>query len=971
MGLHLKINHMPTPKFPELEEKMLATWEAEKLFEKTLEKTRGGEPFVFFEGPPTANGKPGVHHVISRAFKDAIPRYQTMRGRFVDRKGGWDTHGLPVELQVEKALGISGKPQIENLVTGDVRASIIEFNKKCKESVWEFLDEWIKLTRRMGYWVDQEGAYVTYKNEYIESVWSVLKAAHARGLVYQGHKVVPHCPRCGTALSSHEVAQGYKTVTDESVFVKFAVVGEEKTFFLGWTTTPWTLPGNVALAVGANVAYVRARVGDEIFILAEALVEKVLGDTPHEIISKIKGAELVGREYVPLFDYLAGEIKPEERANAFKVYAADFVTTTDGTGIVHTAVMYGEDDYQLGHTVGLPKLHTVGEDGKFLPFVTKWAGKFVKSETIEQEVIADLRARGLLLRSEKYEHEYPFCWRCATPLIYYAKDSWFIKMSELSGELQKRNATIHWVPEHIQAGRFGEWLKNVKDWAISRERYWGTPLPIWKCGACGDFDVLGSSAEITARGMTAPDDLHRPFVDEISYACEKCGGTKSRVAEVMDCWFDSGAMFVAQWGYQWGTDGAAKQQFESHYPADYISEAIDQTRGWFYTLVAVATLLELDAPFKNVVCISHILDGKGVKMSKSKGNIIDPWEIFRDYGADPLRFFMYSTSQPGDPKLFDKKAVDDVVKKVFLIMWNVVEFYKLYASTASEGVRTTNHPLDAWLEARLQKTVNDMTTALDAFELTDATREISAFITDLSTWYVRRSRARFKNGGADAAAAIANLKYALETVAKLLAPFTPMLADVLYRELAGVGADKTAAASVHLQDWPAAAEVDQTPLQEMEVVRALVTRALEERAKAGIPIRQILGTLWVPRSATNIEHLFDILKDEVNVEEVKIDDEELSLDTEITPALREKGMVRELVRHINSARKERGLKPGQVAVVHAAVEANAQGDALRAMVLHHAEELRAATVCTIEFVAALDDGSQVSVGDVKMHFVIV
>lgn len=947
---------MAAPKFPELEASMLAKWEEEKLFEKTLEKTRGGKPFVFFEGPPTANGKPGIHHVISRAFKDAIPRYQTMRGRFVDRKGGWDTHGLPVELQVEKALGISGKPQIENLVPGDVHASIIEFNKKCKESVWTYLDEWIKMTRRMGYWVDIDNAYVTYTNDYIESLWSVLKRVNERGLLYQGHKVVPHCPRCGTALSSHEVAQGYKTVTDESVYVKFKVIGEVNTYLMGWTTTPWTLPGNVALAVGEEISYVRAKVGDEFLILAEGLVEKVLAGLNPEIVQTMKGAELVGREYEPLFAFLAGEIKPEERANAFKVYAADFVTTTDGTGIVHTAVMYGEDDYQLGHKIGLPKLHTVGEDGKFLPFVTKWAGKFVKSDTVEQEVIADLRERGLLLRSEKYEHEYPFCWRCSTPLLYYAKDSWFIRMSELSGELQKRNEEIHWVPDHIRDGRFGEWLKNIKDWAISRERYWGTPLPIWKCESCGKFDVLGSSAEIAAKGMRAPDDLHRPFVDDISYACE-CGGTKSRVKEVADVWFDSGAMFVAQWGYKWGEGGEARAKFESHFPADYISEAIDQTRGWFYTLVAVATLLELEAPYKNVVCISHILDGKGVKMSKSKGNIIDPWEIFNEYGADPARFFMYWTSQPGDPKLFDKKSVDEIVKKVFLILWNVLEFYKLYAGNAAVE-HNTNHPLDAWLDARLQKTVNYVTEQLDAYALTNATRELAAFVTDLSTWYVRRSRGRFKSGGEDAAAAAAMLRHALITVAKLFAPFTPMIADALHREIAG--AEK----SVHLESWPESAEVNEAALSNMELVRELVTKALEQRAKTGIPIRQVLGKLTVPESAAALAPLFEILQEEVNVEAVEVG-AELALDTNLTPELREKGMVRELVRHINAARKEARLKPGQQATVKAAAP-----DALQQLIQIHAAALQQQTVSTFEF-GDVVDGTEIEVGEAKMKFTIV
>jgi isoleucyl-tRNA synthetase len=701
---------------------------------------------------------------------------------------------------------------------------------------------------------------------------------------------------------------------------------------------------------------VRTQVGDEIFIIAEALVEKVLGEGAH-IISKCTGADLVGQAYTPLFDYLANEMKSEERANAFKIYVADFVTTTDGTGIVHTAVMYGEDDYQLGHKIGLPKIHTVGEDGKFLSFVTKWTGKFVKSETIAKEIIADLADRELLLRAQPYEHEYPFCWRCSTPLLYYAKNSWFIRMSELSAELQARNQTIHWVPDHIRDGRFGEWLKNVKDWSLSRERYWGTPLPIWQCGACAQFDVLGSSAEIAAHGMVAPEDLHRPYVDEISYACACGAGQKTRVKEVADCWFDSGAMFVAQWGYQWGAEGEAKKNFESHYPADYISEAIDQTRGWFYTLVAVATALELPAPFKNVVCISHILDGKGVKMSKSKGNIVDPWEIFNEFGADPARFFMYATSQPGDPKLFDKKSVDEVVKKVFLILWNVLEFYKLYAGDGM-AERNTNHPLDAWLEARLQKSVNYVTEQLDAYELTNGARELMVLVTDVSTWYVRRSRNRFKNGGADAASAAAMLRHALITIAKLFAPFTPMLADALHREI--VGAEH----SVHLEDWPATNVINEAALEQMDLMRMLVTQALEQRAKSGIPIRQILGKLIVPHTAAALAPLFEILQEEINVEAVEVGDA-LTLDTKLTPELREKGMVRELIRHVNAARKDAGLNPGQHAI--ARIVASPE---VRTLLEKHQAELQHATVCTFECVEEID-GAEISVGESKVKFKII
>lgn len=944
---------MPAPKFPELEEKMLALWDKEKLFAKTLDKTKNGAPFVFFEGPPTANGKPGLHHVIARAFKDAVPRWQTMRGRRVDRRAGWDTHGLPVELQVEKALEISGKPQIESLVPGNARASIIKFNEECKKSVWTYLEDWKKLTRRMGYWLDLDAPYITYENKYIESLWSILKKVEERGLLYQGHKVVPHCPRCGTALSSHEVAQGYKKVTDDSVFLKFKVGGQANTFLLSWTTTPWTLPGNVALAVGEKIKYEKARVGTEIFIMSAELAVGLL-PADREILETIAGKDLVGWKYEPLFPFLADELPPAERAKAFQVYAADFVTTIDGTGIVHTAVMYGEDDYQLGMKVGLSAVHTVGEDGNFLALVKTWAGKFVKAPETEKEIIADLGARGLLLKVLSYEHDYPFCWRCDTPLLYYAKNSWFIKMSELSGELQKSNATINWVPAHIKEGRFGEWLRGVKDWAISRERYWGTPLPIWQCDKCKKYDVVISAAEIAAKSGAKLEDLHRPYVDDPTWACA-CGGTRARVKEVMDVWFDSGAMFVAQWGYKWGETGAVQKLFQEHFPADFISEGLDQTRGWFYTLLAVATLLELPAPYKNVICLGHILDAKGQKMSKSKDNVVDPQAMFFKYGADAVRWHLYSVSQAGEPKIFDEKGLDGVVKKVFLILWNVLEFYKMYtvavpaellsgtaeSSSAAHKAASENSasPLDLWITNRLNQLNTFVTKNLEEYELTNATRAIEEFITDLSTWYVRRSRDRFKAGGTEAAAAVVTLRAVLTQVAQMMAPFAPMLADAVYREVNG------AKESVHLSDWPAAGKVDDKVLQEMEMLRACVTQALEQRAKFGISVRQILGKLTVPKNLENLAPLFDILREEINVEEVVVG-AEMILDTTMTPALKEKGWAREMIRFINSARKEARLKAGQAAL--ASITCSPE---MRAAAEKYAAEIKHATVCDLDFVS--------------------
>lgn len=928
---------MAVPKFPELEVDMLARWDAEHLFEQTLKKTASGEPFVFFEGPPTANGKPGIHHALARAYKDVIPRYQTMRGRCVDRKAGWDTHGLPVELQVEKSLGISGKQQIENIVAGDARASVIAFNKQCKESVWAYLDEWQKFTRRLGYWVDMDHPYVTYENEYIESLWSVLARVHERGLLYRGHKVVPHCSRCGTALSSHEVALGYESTTEDSVVVRFKLLdASETTYVLCWTTTPWTLPGNVALAVGADVQYAHVRAGDAVYIVAEALVEKIFADIEHTVIKTELGASLVGRVYEPMFPFLALQFSQEQRARAFHIYASDFVTTKDGTGVVHTAVMYGEDDYQLGMREQLPAVHTVAEDGTFLPFVTLWAGKFVKS--VEQEIIADLRARGLLFSVTPYTHDYPFCWRCHTPLLYYAKNSWFIKMSTLADELQKRNEIVTWVPEHIRDGRFGEWLRGIKDWAISRERYWGTPLPVWECASCGAFEVFASREALRARGALTPEDLHRPYIDDVRITCA-CGGQMQRVKEVMDVWFDSGAMFVAQWGYQFGTDGTLRCAFETHFPADYIAEAIDQTRGWFYTLLAVATLLELPAPYKHVVCLGHILDAKGKKMSKSVGNVVDPWDIFNTHGSDALRFHLFSMNQAGDVKLFDPREVGDVVKKVFLPLWNVLEFYKLYASQhAPPEATASDDPLDRWMRARTSVAHACVTTSLDEYDVTSAARELSALVTDISTWYVRRSRERCKHGGADAAAVVATLRSTLRGAACLFAPFTPMFADALFRELEGAGN------SVHLQDWPSHEAYDENILREMDAVRVLVSQALEQRASAGIPVRQVLCELTVPAAAAHLERFFTIITEELNVERVAVGDV-MQLNTTITPELKAKGVVRNVVRHINAARKARRLTQGE----HTAFEVRCD-EATGEIIERERTVIEQATSCTITVV---------------------
>lgn len=940
-------------KFPELEEKWLAIWRERKIFEKSLAKPAPAGNFVFFEGPPTANGKPGIHHVLARAFKDIIPRYKTMRGFRVERKAGWDTQGLPVELQVEKDLGFKGKPDIE-------KYGVAEFNAKCKEDVWKYKADWEKLTERMGFWLDLEHPYITYENSYLESLWWIFKQVDKAGLLYQDYKVLPHCPRCGTALSSHEVAQGYESVKDQAVYVKFRLKSDPKTFILSWTTTPWTLPGNVALAVGEDVMYEKVKVKSEFIILARHRIKDVFQNDLPETVDKIRGGELVGLEYMPLF-----EIEPLQNEKSHRVYAADFVTTDEGTGVVHTAVMYGEDDFNLGTQEGLPKYHTVDESGKFTKDVPHWAGKFVKAKEVEQGIAEDLDQRGLLFKQETYTHDYPFCWRCSTPLLYYAKPSWFIKMSALRDELKAANEKINWYPEHIKRGRFGEWLDGVRDWAISRERYWGTPLPIWVCSSCEHRVVVESLAELAqlapnheSRITNHDFDMHRPFIDEVSWPCKKCGGkgAMKRVPEVADCWFDSGSMPFAQWGYPHAA--TSHSQLANSYPADYISEAIDQTRGWFYTLLAVATLLKKAGaikeipPYKNVICLGHINDKHGQKMSKSKGNTVDPWEVMNTWGVDALRFHFYTANQPGEPKNFDTADVDSVVKKTFLILMNVLTFYELYQDHA-EAPRVapkSNHVLDKWVLALLQQTVNQVTEHLDKYEITEAGRKLAEFVTELSTWYVRRSRDRFKAGGAEAGAARTTLGYALRQLAILFAPFTPFLAEEVY------GRVKGGLESVHLEEWPlkqsadarASGQAGQNQLTtdnkqllvDMVKARMIVEQALAERAKVGIKVRQPLRTLRAPVP----EELRGLVADEVNVMDVVMADV-VELDTVLDDELKAMGLVREFVRQVNDLRKTKGLTIKNKVVITIKASAKLQ----KAIVTQQDEVIRDVSAASLSF----------------------
>jgi len=1123
------------------EERVLEFWKQNKIFEKSLNQTEGGKEFVFYEGPPTANGEPGIHHLEARAFKDAVPRYKTMRGYHVRRKGGWDTHGLPVELQVEKKLGLNSKKAIEEY-------GIAKFNQECKESVWEYLDVWNRFTRRIGYWVDQDNPYVTYHNEYIESVWHIVKKVNERGLLYKDYKVVPWCPRCGTVLSSHELAQGYEDVKDLSVYAKFKIKGQDRTYILAWTTTPWTLPGNVALAVGEYIPYVKIEKDSEFLILAKDRLNII--DGGFKIVSQMKGKDLIGSEYEPLYPYLAeniAEVEKPKLAKAYKVYGADFVNTEDGTGIVHTAVMYGQDDFVLGTQTGLPKHHLVGLDGKFLAGTGIFEGRFVKDEEVAVDIIKDLAHRGLLFKKEKYEHSYPHCWRCKTALIYYARDSWYIRMSDpkIKKELIQENGKINWEPGYIKNGRFGEWLREIKDWAISRERYWGTPLPVWVCEACKKVELIGSiadlknkskksgnkyfvmrhgesegnleerikcnvededhltekgrqevldaipelknkkidliissdfirtreTAEIVKKELGISDsslifdakirefnvgtfdgktweeyyesrekkdwysyipksgesckdvkqrmteflygienkyksknillvmhegparmlcagikgwndvetsekleneiphfknakvvelpfvpiphnqyfelDLHRPYIDEISLVCD-CGGSLVRTKEVMDVWLDSGAMPFAEDHYPFEN----KKWVEGvGYPADYISEAIDQTRGWFYTLHAVGVLMGRGRAYKNVICLGHLMDASGKKMSKSLGNIVDPFVMIEKYGVDALRLWMYSVNQPGESKNFDEKTVALLQAQVFGLLYNVLAFYELYPMIElGTGRKKSNQVLDQWILARLDELTESMTHNLERYKLLEPVRELKEFVNDLSTWYLRRSRERIKEGDEDAKQ---TLYFVLKTLAMLMAPFAPFAAEDIWLRL------KTTSdpASVHLAKWPSPPRKFFTfgrpnVLSKMETVRNIVSLGLEARQRAGIKVRQPLGKLELVGEPLSSEYI-QIIKDELNIKNIhyalkmKIGITKVELDTSITSELKEEGNYRELLRGLQDIRKSKGLTPSDA--VNLVFETNEEG---KRLVQKFESDIKKAVLATqIEFQA--------------------
>jgi len=959
---------------PQVEEKILSLWRKNNAFERSVEARRGASRFILYEGPPTANGSPGIHHVLARVFKDVMPRYKAMKGYYTPRIAGWDTHGLPIELEVEKELGFSSKTDIE-------RFGIDKFNAECRKSVFRYLREWEAMTERIGFWIDLEHPYITMHNEYIETCWWAIKQMWDKGLVYQGYKVTPHCPRCGTSLSSHEVALGYKEDTeDPSVYVKFKLVkgslvdsnirdhqlvlqleglfSHKPAYFLAWTTTPWTLPGNTALAVAADAEYAVIEVDDGHLILASALVERVgLGN--RKVVAALKGSDLAGARYTPLFNphqygverrrpqtffdpdaavAIRKELQVQESKEdlTYRVIATDFVSMEEGTGIVHMAPAYGEVDYEamLYEEPSVDFVHPVDLQG-IITGTYPFSGKFVKDA--DPLVLEELKKKNLLFRSETIRHTYPFCWRCDTPLLYYAKQTWYIRTTAVKDALIAGNAKINWYPEHIKYGRFGDWLENNVDWAFSRERYWGTPLPIWRCESCGNYECVGTVKELENKpgssGFKQPLDLHRPFVDEVTFNCPKCGAKMRRVPEVIDCWFDSGAMPIAQYHYPFENKTMLD---DGRFPADYICEAVDQTRGWFYSLHAISTLLFERPCYNNVICLGLILDAQGEKMSKARGNVVEPWAVINKYGADALRWYCLTASPPGNVRRFSEDMLAEIVRRFLLTLWNVYSFFVTYANIdrfapESQAEPSYESELDRWITSELNQLIVDVDTALDAYNPTVAGRKIESFVNDLSNWYVRRSRRRFwkSENDADKLSAYTTLYECLVTLSKLLAPFTPFLAEELYQNLV-CSAFPDAPDSVHLTDFPVAdkSKIDEHLTADTQLAMKLSSLGRAARSQAGIKVRQPLAKVMVKvesgKDRESLKRLMPQVLEELNVKELELVDNVAELDkpglvasregaygvavpTEIPPELQAEGMAREIVHRLQIMRRSAGF----------------------------------------------------------------
>ena len=874
------------------EKEVLEFWKQNSIFEKSVKQSEGRPSFSFYDGPPTANGKPHIGHILTRVMKDIIPRYKTMKGYHVLRKAGWDTHGLPVELEVEKSLNMDGKQDIE-------KYGIEPFIQKCKESVWKYKGEWERMSERVGYWVDMEHPYITYDDNYIESEWWALKKIAEAGLLYKGHKIVPYCPRCGTALSSHEVAQGYKTVKEKSIFVKFKIKNSDG-YFLAWTTTPWTLPSNVALCMNPVEDYVKIKAEDgEIYVLAAALAPSLFEN--YEVLETKKGKDYEREEYIPLFDFYKGDKK------AFYVTCDSYVTLTDGSGVVHIAPAFGEDDANVGRNYGLPFVQMVDDRGKFTKETGDLEGIFVKDG--DKLVIDKLKEKGLLFKELMFEHSYPYCWRCDTPLLYYARSSWFIKMTEVRDRLLKNNATVNWMPPTIGTGRMGNFLENVIDWGVSRERYWGTPLPIWICQDCGEMHVVGSKAELKElAGIDGDIELHKPYLDPITFKCPKCGGTMKRTPEVMDCWYDSGSMPFAQWHYPFEN----KDIFDSQFPADFISEAVDQTRGWFYTLLAVSTLIFDRAPFKNCIVLGHVNDKNGIKMSKHKGNVVDPWSVLDKQGADAVRWYFYSSSAPWLPSRFSAENVSEAQRKFMGTLWNTYSFFVLYAEIDKYDPRKYDlkkcklSQIDRWALSNLNTLVATVDENLEKYKITESARAIEEFTDNLSNWYVRRSRERFWGSDMtdDKAAAYTTLYHILVTMSKVLAPFVPFMSECIYQNLVRTFYED-APESVHLCSYPEAdkSAIDKELESDMDVVLHAVALGRACRNKVNIKNRQPLSKLFVLTDKQLADKtVVSYIADEINVKEVALEKDSSKFITyELKPQLKTLGP--KYGKHLNAIRQ--------------------------------------------------------------------
>ncbi|MGA2667241.1 MAG: isoleucine--tRNA ligase [Patescibacteria group bacterium] len=885
----------PKKPIPELEQDILDFWEKNRIFEKSLENRQDHPNFSFYDGPPFANGLPHYGHILAMTIKDTMTRFKTMEGFYVPRRGGWDTHGLPVEFELEKELGISGKNEIE-------KYGVARFNQKARESVMHYTKEWIKTIKRMGRWIDWENAYTTMDRDYIESVWWVFKEIYKKGLIYQGYKSLPYCPRCGTPLSNFELNQGYKdNIKDPSVFVKFKSKKNSDTYFLVWTTTPWTLPGNMALAIAKNIKYVKIKTGDEYFILAKDCLSLI--DGPYDLVNELPADDLIGQEYVPLYDMNKYLPKSESGKAIYKIFIGDFVTTKDGTGIVHMAPAFGEDDLELAKKEKIAIFSTVDSNGHIIKNINiPGKGLFVKDA--DADIINDLRSRGLMFKSETIHHTYPFCWRCDTPLIYYATTTWFIKVSKLREQLVKNNNEIHWMPAHIKVGRFGKWLSEARDWAISRNRYWGAPIPIWQCQDCKENICIGSIDELSKLSGKdlAKIDLHKPEIDEVEVNCQ-CGGKAKRIPEVLDCWFESGSMPYAQNHYPFEN----KENFAESFPADFVAEGLDQTRGWFYTLHVLASILFDKPAFKNCIVNGTVLAADGKKLSKRLKNYEEPAIVFEKVGVDALRYFLLTSTPMGEDYRFSLENVQTDLRRVILPLWNTLSFLVTYANIDGwkpEKKTPSTNVLDRWIKSRANQTMADIKQSMDKYDLTQATRKVEDLITDLSQWYLRRSRKR-----ADKENFYQMLYNILKSTSIMIAPFMPFLAENIWHVLR----EENEPVSVHLCDWPKSGEVEVKLIDDMRKIRLLAEKGRALRAASGIRTRQPLKSLTINQDLP--EDLKNILKDELNVIAIETG-KEIKLDTEITPELKDEGVCRDIVRLIQDLRKQAGLQPDAVAKIH-------------------------------------------------------